>query len=607
MKMKGRKVMCGIVGFINHEKEKLSTLKNMMGTIKHRGPDGSGTFVDTSIALGHNRLAIIDLNDGVQPQYNEDKSLVIIFNGEIYNYQELMKILKKKGHKFSTKSDTEVIIHAYEEWKYETPKYLRGMFAFAIWDKNNKELFLARDPSGIKPLYYAKFNNTFMFASEIKALMAHPDFIISCNKNLLSSYLCFGFNASNETMFKNVYNLEPGTYLSYKDKIIKKERYFNFEFTNKSCSITDIQNAMKDSINHHLISDVEVGSFLSSGIDSSYIVSLANIKKNYTVGYDNTNFSEIKYAKELSTMLNQTNKNKIITKEEYLSALPKVIAALDEPLADPSAIAMYFCAEIASKDLKVVLSGEGADELFAGYLTYREEITLNWYMKIPFVFRNIASKIAGFLPDMRGLNFVYRRGRKLSDEYIGINRICRDKEAFNIVKEKNQTKPQKLTRKYYEQYSNCTNLQKRQMIDFNLILAKDFLPAIDRNCMMFGLEARTPFLDQEVFKVASTLLDEDKINKDTTKFILREAAKSAIPNGAYKKKKLGFPVPLKAWMKEEDYYQAILNKYESKTAEKFFNQKKIIKLLKQYKNNKYDNYKFLWSIYVFIIWYDLYF
>ncbi|MDE6141248.1 MAG: asparagine synthase C-terminal domain-containing protein, partial [Bacilli bacterium] len=238
---------------------------------------------------------------------------------------------------------------------------------------------------------------------------------------------------------------------------------------------------------------------------------------------------------------------------------------------------------------------------------YMEEKDLNLYMKIPFFIRHIASKIAGILPTMRGLNFIYRRGRKLEDDYIGINRICRDTEAYKIVKSKTQIRTQDLTREYYEQYSTCSNLQKRQMIDFNLILAKDFLPAIDRNCMMFGLEARTPFLDQEVFKVASTLRDDDKLNNNTTKFILREAAKSAIPNGAYKKKKLGFPVPLKVWMKEDDYYNEIMSKFESSTANHFFNQKKIIKLLKLYKKNKYDNYKFLWSIYVFIIWYDLYF
>ena len=599
--------MCGIVGFIDNIKDKRKILDVMMESIRHRGPDGSGTYFDESIALGHNRLAIIDINAGIQPQYNEDKSLVIIFNGEIYNYKELKNELKKKGHKFYTESDTEVIIHSYEEWKSDTPKHLRGMFAFAIWNKITKELFLARDPSGIKPLYYAQFNDTFMFASEIKALMPHPNFQKVCNESLVSSYLCFGFNASNETMFNQVYNLEPGTTITYKNGNITKQRYFKFAFTNKSCSLTNIQDAIKDSIKYHLVSDVEVGSFLSSGIDSSYIVSLANIKRNYTVGYDNNSFSEIKYAKELSMMLNQENKNKIITKEEYLNALPKVIAALDEPLADPSAIAMYFCAELASKDLKVVLSGEGADELFAGYLTYMDEKNLNWYMKIPFFIRNTASKIAGILPDIRGLNFIYRRGRKLESEYIGINRICRDKEAYNIVNIKNQTKTQNLTYEYYKEYSSCTNLQKRQMIDFNLILAKDFLPAIDRNCMLFGLEARTPFLDQEVFKVASTLTDDDKLNNNTTKYILREAAKSAIPNGAYKKKKLGFPVPLKIWMKEDDYYNEILSKFSSPTASHFFNQKKIIKLLKLYQKNKYDNYKFLWSIYVFIIWYDLYF
>lgn len=599
--------MCGIVGFINNEKKKKAILTDMMKAIKHRGPDGSGTYIDEYIALGHNRLAIIDIKDGIQPQYNEDKSLVIIFNGEIYNYQELQKELIQKGHIFKSNSDTEVIIHAYEEWHNDTPKHLRGMFAFAIWDKNNKEVFLARDPSGIKPLYYTKFNNTFMFASEIKSFFRYPNFKKECNDSLISSYLTFGFNASHETMFKNIYNLEPGTFISYKDNTITKKRYFKLEFTNESCSLSDIQDAMKDSVNHHLISDVEVGSFLSSGIDSSYIVSLANIKRNYTVGYENNNFSEITYAKELSKMLNQENKEKIISKEEYLCALPKVIASLDEPLADPSAIAMYFCAEIASKDLKVVLSGEGADELFAGYLSYMDEVNLSWYMRIPFPIRNLASKIAGLMPNIRGLNFIYRRGRKLEDEYIGINRIIRDSEAYKIVNIKNQVTPQSLTQEYYKEYSSNTNLQKRQIIDFNLILAKDFLPAIDRNCMLFGLEARTPFLDTEVIKIASKLKDEDKITKNTTKYILREAAKSSIPNGAYKKKKLGFPVPLKEWMKSDYYYNEIFSKFTSPTANKFFNQKKLIKLLNNYKNNKYDNYKFIWSIYVFLIWYDLYF
>lgn len=599
--------MCGIVGFINNEKNKEEILNNMMKALKHRGPDGRGTYIDEYIALGHNRLAIIDIKNGNQPQYNENKSLVIIFNGEIYNYQELQKELIKKGHIFQTNSDTEVIIHSYEEWHTDTPKHLRGMFAFAIWDKVNKELFLTRDHSGIKPLYYAKFNDTFMFASEIKSLIKHPNFEKICNDTHLSSYLMFGFNASEETMFKGVYDLEPGTFISYKNNTITKKRYFKLNFTNKGCSLSDIQNVMKDSIAHHQISEVEVGSFLSSGLDSSYIASLANIKKTYTVGYENHNFSEIKYAKELSQMLNLENKEKIITKEEYLNALPKVIAALDEPLSDPSAIAMYFCAKLASKDLKVVLSGEGADELFAGYLSYMDEFNLSWYMHIPFTLRNIASKIVGLMPNKKGLNFIYRRGRKLEDEYIGVNRIIRDSNAYKIVKSKDQISPQSITQKFYKEYASNTNLQKRQIIDFNLILAKDFLPAIDRNCMLFGLEARTPFLDTKVMHIASQLKDEDKITKNTTKYLLREAAKSSIPNGAYKKKKLGFPVPLKEWMKDDYYYNEILNKFSSSTANKFFHQKKIIKLLNNYKNNKYDNYKFIWSIYVFIIWYDLYF
>ncbi len=599
--------MCGIVGFMNQEKKKEKTLRLMMESIKHRGLDGFGTYIDKNIALGHNRLAIIDLEDGTEPQYNEDKSIVLIFNGEIYNYISLRKQLQQKGHHFYTKSDAEVIIHGYEEWGEDTPKYLRGMFAFALYNKKNKELFLAKDPSGIKPLYYARFKDTFMFASEIKALLAHPDFEKVCNTSLLSSYLCFGFNASKETMFKHVFDLEPGTSLLVSRKRIQKRRYFRFEFTEEGCTVENIKEAMRDSVHHHLMSEVKVGSFLSSGIDSSYIASLSKLNNTYTVGYEQNDYNEITYAKELSNLLHQTNKSKIITKEEYLKALPTVIRSLDEPLADPSIIATYFCAELASQDVKVVLSGEGADELFGGYLAYLEELSMPHYMKIPFKIRRGVSTLVSLFPEFRGFNFLYRRGRTLAEEYIGIGRICRDSEACKLVKISKQIKTSSLTKMCYDQYQKNTSLEKRQMIDFTFYLAKDFLPAIDRATMLFGIEARTPFLDLEVFKAASALKEEQKINKYTTKVLLREAAKEVIPNEAYKKKKLGFPVPLKLWMKEDLYYTEIYEKFTSKSASLFFNQKKICKLLKRYKKGTYKNYKLLWALYVFIVWYDLYF
>lgn len=604
--------MCGIAGYIsNTKKPTKKILKAMTDRIAYRGPDAEGFYLDELAALGHRRLSIIDLTTGNQPIYNENKDIAIVFNGEIYNYVELREELKKKKHQFTTSSDTEVLVHGYEEWGHELTKKLRGMFAFAIWDSKEKELFLARDGWGIKPLYYYENNNTFMFASEIKAFLDHPDFKKEFNDQILSAYLCFNSTPTEETFFKGVYRLEPGHQLIYKNRTKKIERFFKLEFTETEQDLNnivkDIQKSMEDSVKHHEIADVEVGSFLSSGIDSSYLVSVSKPDKTYTVGYDNPKYDEISYAKDLAKKLGITNKSKKITKKEYIEAFPKIMYHMDEPLADPSAIALYFVAQIASEDVKVVLSGEGADELFGGYNTYKEEIDQAWYMKIPYPLRRAASAIAGLLPEVRGFNFIYRRGRKLKDYNIGLGRVFRDEEAMKIVKCSNQIHTKDIVAPFYEEYKDNSTMVQRQVIDFYFWLVRDFLHAVDRNTMMFGLEARTPFLDKEVYEVARKLPVSAKINKETTKPALRLAAKKVIPNESYKKKKLGFPVPLREWIREEDLYQEIKDKFNSPIAQKFFDTKRIIKLLESHKSGKKDCYKKVWTIYTFIIWYEQFF
>lgn len=603
--------MCGITGFINKKDNKDKIIHDMADMIKHRGPDGEGYFIDDNCALAHRRLSIIDLSTGGQPMYNEDKSMVIVFNGEIYNYIELKDQLKKAGHKFKNKSDTEVLIHGYEEWGTELTHHLRGMFAFAIWDSNKKEMFMARDGWGIKPLYYCQFNGTFMFGSEIKAFLANPDFTKVLNKDIMSAYLCFNSTPTTETFFKGVYRLEPGHQLLFKNGKFKITRFFHLEFESEDKPmgeiVEDIKKVMKDSVEHHEISDVEVGSFLSSGVDSSYIVSLARPDRTYTVGYDNPKYDEISYAKDLTKKLGIKNTSKKINKEEYIKAFPKIMYYMDEPLADPAAIALYFVSEIASKDVKVVLSGEGADELFAGYNTYKEEIDQAWYMKIPYFIRHAASMFVSLFADKRGFNFIYRRGQKLENYNIGLGRVFRDKEAMSLVKAKNQIKTKDIVKDIYADYKDNDSLEKRQAIDFYFWLVKDFLHAVDRNTMMFGLEARTPFLDTEVYNVARHLPDYAKINKKTTKVALREAAKSVIPTEAYKKKKLGFPVPLREWIREDDLYGLIKVEFESDNAKELFNQKKIIKLLDEHKSGKKDCYKKIWAVYTFLVWYRQFF
>ena len=603
--------MCGIAGYISEKKPTKKIIKAMTDRIAHRGPDGEGFYLDDNIALGHRRLAIIDLTTGDQPIYNEEKDVIVVLNGEIYNYQELREELKKKKHKFVTKTDTEVLVHGYEEWGHNLTKKLRGMYAFAIWNKKEQELYMARDGWGIKPLYYYQNEKTLMFASEIKAFLDHPDFIKEFNDEILSAYLCFNSVPTEETFFKGVKRVEPGHQLIYKDNNLEIERFFKLEFdeqnTNLEKSAEEINEAMTDSVKRHFLADVEVGSLLSSGVDSSYIVSIGKPNKTFTVGYDDPKYNEINYAKDLSDKLGVQNISKKITQEEYIKNFPKLMYHMDEPLADPSIIALHSISELASHHVKVITSGEGADELFGGYNTYQEEVNQSWYMKIPFPLRRLASMIAGIFPEVRGFNFIYRRGKHLKDYNIGLGRVFRDEEAMKIVKPKNQIHTKDIVKPFYEEYKNNSTMVQRQVIDFYFWLVRDFLHAVDRSGSMFGIEARTPFLDEKVYNIARKLPVSSKINKETTKIALRKAAEKVIPNESYKKKKLGFPVPLREWIREDELYNEIKEKFNSKTAEKYFDIKRINKLLEDHKSGKKDCYKKVWTIYTFIVWYNEYF
>ena len=602
--------MCGIVGLVT-KKEKENTIKLMSDRIKHRGPDGDGYFIDGDVALGHRRLSIIDLSSGDQPMFNEDGSVVTVFNGEIYNYQELKEELIALGHDFKTKSDTEVLVHGYEEWHTDLPKHLRGMFAFAIYDKNKNEVFLARDNFGIKPLYYAKMNDTFMFASEIKAFLDVPDFEKVFNESILETYLEFSFVPTNETFFKGVHRLDAGCSLLYKDGEIKLNKYFKLDFKEENMSFEDavknISDVMKDSVEKHLIADVEVGSFLSSGIDSSYIVSLAKPDKTYTVGYENKKYDETMYAKDLAEKLGIKNESKIITKEEYLENISKIMYHLDEPTSDPAAISLYFVAKLASKDLKVVLSGEGADEFFGGYNYYREEVDYKFYNKLPYCLRHAIGKVASIFPEGRGFNFLVRRGEKLENSYIGVNRNFSSKMAKKVLKNNYELKAIDVTKDVYNEFKNYSNIDKMQAIDINFWLMKDILLKADRMTMASSIEGRVPFIDKEVFKVASHLPFDYKVTKENTKVALRAAAKEVIPTEAYKKKKLGFPVPVREWIKEESFKEEVEKTLNSDVANKYFNTKIINKMFEEHINGKKDNYRKIWTIYTFIKWYQVFF
>ena len=603
--------MCGIAGIVTKRENKKEIIEAMSKRIEHRGPDGEGYFFDGDVALAHRRLSIIDLSTGNQPMFNEDDTIVTVFNGEIYNYGELRDELVKAGHKFKSKSDTEVLLHGFEEWHTDLPKHLRGMFAFAIYNKNTKELFLARDNFGIKPLYYTVMNDTFMFASEIKAFLDTPDFKKELNEEILQDYLEFSFVPTNETFFKGVYRLDAGSSLLYKDGDIKIDKYFKLDFKDKdetlASAVASISEVMKDSVNKHLLSDVEVGSFLSSGIDSSYIVSLAKPNKTYTVGYDIDKYDEIKYAKDLADKLGINNTSKVIKMDEYMKEFPNIMYYLDEPTSDPAAISLYFVAKLASKDVKVVLSGEGADEFFGGYNYYREEVDMKFYNKIPYFIRHLIGKIASIFPEGYGFNFLVRRGEKLENSYIGVNRNFSEKMARKVLCKDYSLRGIDVTKGTYEEFKGYSNIHKMQAIDINYWLMKDILLKADRMTMASSLEGRVPFIDKEVFKVASTLPIDYKVTKENTKVALREAAKEVIPTEAYKKKKLGFPVPIREWMKTSEVSDKIREMFNKDFTKKFFKVDVINKLLDDHINGKKDNYRKVWTIYSFLTWYEIFF
>ncbi|MDO5149048.1 MAG: asparagine synthase (glutamine-hydrolyzing) [Oscillospiraceae bacterium] len=617
--------MCGYVGFTNTINNANIVLKKMMERIRHRGPDGEGQYIDEGIALGHRRLSIIDIDAGAQPMYNEDGSLVIVFNGEIYNYKQIREGLVKSGHRFATQSDTEVLVHGYEEYGSDILGKLRGMFSFVIWDRNKQELFGARDFFGIKPLYYADMNGSFMFGSEIKSFLEHPDFKKELNETALENYLTFQYSPTNETFFKNVYKLPPAHFF-IKDKTgFRCQRYWKVEFEAEEKPELDewvnrISDTMHDSVEAHKVSDVEVGSFLSSGVDSSYVAAIAGVDKTFTVGFgSDERYNEIGWAKEFSKAIGKENTSKVITPEEYWGILPKIQYHMDEPLADPSAVALYFVCNIASEKLKVVLSGEGADEIFGGYNVYSEPGG-TVYDRVPMGIRKQVGKLCSKLPARRGLNFFIRKGKTVEERFIGNAYMFTPAERKALLKIKTDAPhPMKITAPFYSEVAGKDDVTKMQYLDLHMWMAGDILLKADRMSMANSLELRVPFLDREVMALAQKIPTRyrvtrkehtDEKTKYITKYAMRKAAKKDTPPQTAKtaaKKKLGFPVPIRVWLREEKYYSVVKEKFTSETAEKYFNTELLVKLLDDHKNQVRDNSRKIWTVFSFLIWYDVFF
>ena len=607
--------MCGIVGFTGMRAGREAILKAMTDAIAHRGPDGEGSYFGSGVALGHRRLSIIDLAGGAQPMFNEDKNLAVVFNGEIYNFMELRAQLVEAGHTFSTDhSDTEVLLHGYEEWGEGMLAKLRGMFAFAIWNEAEQTLFCARDHFGIKPFYYYLTDEgELLFGSEIKSFLAHPGFKKELNQSQLELYLSYQYSPGEDTFFKGVKKLLPAHSLLWKAGQVDVKRYWEPRFEpEEGKSLSDwesrVEEVMRQSVAAHKISDVEVGSFLSSGVDSSYMAYLAHVDKTFTVGFANKQYDETDYAAEFSKFMGVKNYAYRIEPEEYWENLPRIQYHMDEPLADAASVALYFVNREAAKQVKVCLSGEGADEFFGGYNIYKEPFTVSWYDHIPLPIRRAIGAVAEQLPPVHGVNFLVRRSRPLEERYIGNTNLMGERRKKQLLKHYiGGKKPTDLSRQYFKKTAGQDPVTRMQYTDLHLWMVGDILLKADKMSMANSLELRVPFLDREMLELALSIPAQYRSSKTETKIALRRAALKQLPESVAKRKKLGFPVPLNDWLRQDKYYAMVREKFEGEVAEKFFNVPELLRLLDEHKSGKNGGMTQIWSFYSFILWYEQFF
>lgn len=611
--------MCGFVGVLsdNGQESLMTKLKfeEINNIITHRGPDDSGFYKDDYIQLGFRRLSIIDLENGSQPLSYEDERYWIVFNGEIYNHIELRNSLMKEGYEFKTSSDTEVLLALYCSKKEKMLSLIRGMFSFLIWDRVEQQLFGARDPFGIKPLYYLEAADRVYFASEKKSIVlaTEQEFI---NEESLHHYLTFQYVPEPSTLSRDIMKLEPGEYFIKKTKEqLVTNRYWKAKFQPIKDDFTklkdSLQEALYDSVKMHMRSDVPVGSFLSGGIDSSFVVSLAkemNPKiKTFSVGFATEGYSEIDIAKETADALNVENIDYIIQPEEFINELPKIIWHMDDPLADPAAVPLYFVAREASKHVKVVLSGEGADELFGGYNIYREPLDLKVFENIPNPVKGALNYFSKLLPDgVKGKSYIERGCTPLEDRYIGNAKIFKDREIKDILRMHwDNVTFKNITQPFFDEAFEYDKVTKMQYIDIHTWLRGDILLKADKMTMANSLELRVPFLDKEVFDIASKIPTDMKIAQNTTKYILRKAAEGIVPAHVLNRKKLGFPVPIRNWFKNE-IHDWTINLIKESGTDYLINKTKVLNLLHEHCLGQMDNSRKIWTILTFMIWHQVF-
>lgn len=612
--------MCGFVGFFDKNQNKDVIIEKMMDRIIHRGPDMGDKFYNEEAALGFRRLSILDLSEaGSQPFYSEDGSKVMVFNGEIYNYKDIKEDLLKKGYNFKSSTDTEVLLNAYIEYGEKVVHMLRGMFAFCIWDLNENKAFGARDHFGIKPYYFYEYEcngaPALMIASEIKSFLEHPNFKKEVNEKALKPYLTFQYSSQpDETFFKGVQRLRPGHYYIYQDGKMEITKYWEVDFRNSGNSLEEninkIEEVVAESVKLHKNSDVPLGSFLSGGIDSSYITACLMPDKTFSIGFEQENFDESTLAADLSKILGIKNIRKTITGQDCFDKLSLIQYHMDEPQSNPSTLPLYFLSELVSdNDVTVVLSGEGADEIFGGYEWYDIDEGQRKLKKLPSFMLKGAAAIANKLPNFRGKTTLLRAGRPVEETFIGEALIFEEYEAKDILKSKyhNSRSVREITQPVYDLVKGKDDVTKKQFIDIKLFMEGDILQKADKMSMAHSLELRVPFLDKEVMRIGEDISSDQKIANGTTKYVLRKAAERKLPEEWYKRKKKGFPVPIKFWFAEEKYYNFAKEYFTSEFAGEFFDKEKINKILDDHYNGVVNNARKIYTVLAFLVWYKRYF
>jgi asparagine synthase (glutamine-hydrolysing) len=614
--------MCGICGIAGKREE--TQIRRMTGIMEHRGPDDEGFYIDDDISLGVKRLAIIDLKTGNQPIFNEKRDMVVILNGEIYNFKELRKELEERGHRFYTKTDTEVLIHAYEEFGFECLKHLRGMFSFAIYDKKKKILFLARDRIGIKPLYWTKIDNELIFASEIKAILEYERVKRELDFYSLSIYLMLQYVPSDLTMFRGIKKLRAGEFMVYREGNLKIERYWNSSMgsdekmdLNSAIEMTD--KLLEESMRYHLISDVPVGIFLSGGLDSSAMVAYAERVSNggirtFTIGYgkEGQTYDERVPARVVAKIFG-TEHTEIEMTSDAILQLPKIIYYMDEPIADLASLPLFILFNEARKSVKVIITGEGGDELFGGYPRYvlnkidafldrfpeKMRLLFSIFAFIPFISqrnRRILRRLIRRIPDIRLKNLLWVSN-------------FNDTELRSLLRVPPDGNPLEKLVKELDIGEFKTYLDEAMALDLRMWLVDDILMKVDKTSMANSVEARVPILDHRVVEFLSSLPSNFKIRGIRTKFLFKEVLKKVLPEEIIKRRKVAFRIPASEWLKREwlPLFKENLLDRPSSLLKEFFNMEYIKELFQNHISGVEDNSQKLFNLLCLDLWFKIYF